>query len=144
MPCQLHTEPSKGWDAYSERRKRICADFKATPIDPSEKLPEHPFAALRDTRSNVRQMYGGLIIPGLVVQNNRSNNIELQRLSQDGTTRHRTLVVIVSTAQFNDNLGSVVDDVRDNRRVALRSMCWLEAQNVGEDSLGVFSSFERE
>jgi len=52
--------------------------------------------------------------------------------------------VFIPPTKLDDDFWTVVDNVRQGWSILLSAVRGLEAQNIGEDSLGVFARFEGE
>ena len=92
---------------YSEGRKGISADFETAFVDPLEEFPKHAFGCLLLRHVDLVQTNCLFARLRLVVQYHGCNRIVLERLPQNRTARHRTLLVVVASAQLDDDLGTL-------------------------------------
>lgn len=77
------------------------------------------------------------------MENDGGSSLILQQLAQNGSSGSGALLVIVGSAEFNEYLGTVADNVRQGYWIALRGCSGRpEAKDVGEDDLGILARFE--
>lgn len=144
---------------YPERSKRIRANLKTTLINPLKKLPEHALPALLPIPINcLHTSHTTPRLLAVIIQYHGSRCLILDHLPQHGPRWRGTLLVIIPPAQLDQHLGTSLHHVR--QRIGLgalrRGVVVLaagvreevvggpEAEDVGEDDLGVFAGFERQ
>ena len=79
------------------------------------------------------------------MQYDRSNGLMLESLSQNDTAWHSTLPVLVTSTQLHNDFWPLIYHIGQGWGIRGRSSVWgLEAEDVGEDGLGVFARLEGE
>jgi hypothetical protein len=149
-PRQSNLE-SIGEGTHPKRRKRIRAHLERRLDDPVEEPPEHAPPGRRARRVHVgeaaRGRLAGALRGRLVVQDQRGDGVELERLAQHAAAGHGALAALVPAAQRDDDLRALADEVVDGQR--LGGLVLLAAgaggavpEHIGEDELGVLAGFE--
>ena len=105
---------------YSKSRKRVCGNFKAALIDPSEEVPKQPLAGLLAADVDVFQLDRLLTRLRLIVQNHGRDRVVLESLSENRPTGHCARRVLVTATQFDNDLWPLEDEVGDSGGLAGR------------------------
>ena len=137
----------QGRRTHPKRSKRIRSHLKAAPIDPLKKAPEYPRAALLPVPINLRHAprTAPLLVAVIVQNHGRGRLAALDELLQDGPRVLRALFVVVPLAQLDQDLRTSFDYVGEGERFgARRGVGRAEAEDVGENDLGVFARVEGE
>lgn len=134
-------------NTYPESSKGISRHFKRAPIYPVKKGPKYPVARLLPVLINgpdSPRTRPWLVT--VVVQNHgRGGLAALDELFQNGARVLCAFLVVVALAQLDQDLGPSFHHVGEGKRFGAGGRVgWAEAEDVGEDDLGVFSGVEGE
>lgn len=84
--------------SYPEDVKGVSAHFEAPFVDPIKELPEDPVTRLWHIDIELLKAHSGLRVHRLIVEYNRRNDLELDRLFENRCARQSAVVVFEAPA----------------------------------------------